>query len=751
MRCLGKNHTGSIGADMTSDTGQHIDAPALVHIKAKFGGAHLHRRIHCQRERRTAKLDRIDAKKKVMHDRIADQNDLDNIVNHKASLFGGPGNQFLESVDDSGRHLQMATWIHDPIRHPAHQILAKTDLRVHRAGRCQHIAGDHVAQMRRHGGRANINGNADNLFLQPRPDADDVAAVTKRHRHLPVAGPKNRLQLLQDMKVAADFATDALRPLRLQRLDKAAEVTGRLMHVGFAHLDQAQPDDRIHFDLPVIGGLAHKLVVNLAFRRHINDDIRLQRRLAGQAAPCGKALFLGIAGFDSRHTTQAVSTGCNAVLGELASADIHLAAPAQRPAATDRIDIHTKRPRRLQNRGSGRNMALPSRRCEDNLDVGIGVRHGVACLLLCAATTTGLATLAPTFACCCRLAELLDPAAAFRVVPIHHIRTHDPGHLLGMERVHDGRGHAGPSCHRQEGSVQTMTVRKTEGNVRSTAGRVDLEFGAEPDDQVERRTTSKVDRPDRHDQRVDNHILTRNAVILGALDDLLRHIIADIRVLGDAGLVIRDGHDGSIVFLHQRKHDFQPLLFARYRVDQRLSLVNRKTGLERGNNRAVDGQRHIDRFLDQLDGFGKDRRFVHHRNAGIHIQHGGAGLDLGNGIGDHPFIVAFGHFGGQKLASGRVDAFTDHAEGRIKSDDDFLFVGRNKSSGHGPAPLVMRRSAVDHFKSAFWQHLDVAVSNGTGIGGGARKSSEGIEMEVPDQALLIGGHAFGKTGQQQMR
>src|SRR6185437_8257133 len=41
------------------------------------------------------------------------------------------------------------------------------------------------------------------------------------------------------------------------------------------------------------------------------------------------------------------------------------------------------------------------------------------------------------------LAEPADPAHAVRIVPHHDVRPHDGPYDLGVQRVHDRRGHAG--------------------------------------------------------------------------------------------------------------------------------------------------------------------------------------------------------------------------------------------------------------------------------------------------------------------
>ena len=141
------------------------------------------------------------------------------------------------------------------------------------------------------------------------------------------------------------------------------------MHIGLTHLDKTEPDDRVHLDLPIVSGLADKLVVNLAFRRHIDDHIGLQCRLARQSPAGSKPLFVGITGFDSGHTAQAVITRGNPVLGKFAAPHINLAASTQRPPATNRINIDTKRPRRLQHRCTSRHNPLPARRRKDDFDI----------------------------------------------------------------------------------------------------------------------------------------------------------------------------------------------------------------------------------------------------------------------------------------------------------------------------------------------------------------------------------------------
>ena len=57
------------------------------------------------------------------------------------------------------------------------------------------------------------------------------------------------------------------------------------------------------------------------------------------------------------------------MFGELAFPDINLAAPAHRPATTNRINVNAQLPRRTQQICAFGNLALTARRGEHNFDI----------------------------------------------------------------------------------------------------------------------------------------------------------------------------------------------------------------------------------------------------------------------------------------------------------------------------------------------------------------------------------------------
>ena len=67
----------------------------------------------------------------------------------------------LERVADGLGQLDVAAGIHHHVGDPAHQVFAEADLRVHATGRREHLAVVEVAQMAGDGGRADVDGDAD--------------------------------------------------------------------------------------------------------------------------------------------------------------------------------------------------------------------------------------------------------------------------------------------------------------------------------------------------------------------------------------------------------------------------------------------------------------------------------------------------------------------------------------------------------------------------------------------------------------
>ena len=134
MRTFGERDRGGVGADMTGNTRQHIEARALVQLQAEVGGLDAHGTGDGQRERCAAEFGRVDGEEQVVHDRIADEHRVEDVV----ALDIAFGTDLVDEAGDGlahgDRHALAAVGIHHHIGDTAHQILAEADLRIGRPG-----------------------------------------------------------------------------------------------------------------------------------------------------------------------------------------------------------------------------------------------------------------------------------------------------------------------------------------------------------------------------------------------------------------------------------------------------------------------------------------------------------------------------------------------------------------------------------------------------------------------------------------
>ena len=361
---LGQHDARGVGADMAGDAGKRIEISARRDVEADVARPRLIGAVDRERERRAAELGRIEAQHEVMHDRIADQGHLENLGPCDLGLACRLADQGVHRLAHGARQLGVAARIHHHIGDPAHEILAEADLRVHRADRGDDRAADEVAEMDRDGGRADVDGDAIGALGEARQDGDDVAALAQRHGCGPAALAKGLLQARERREIGMRIR-DA--PLFGERLLQAAKVARRVLHVRLADFDIVQPDDRIDVDRVLLGALAHDLAVDLALRRHVDDELAANLGLAAEPPPRRKrSALIGIALLDLAPGARVRGVRGDRVLGEFALGDVDLAAPANAAPAADRIEIDTERARRGEQARSCRELAPLARRQEDD-------------------------------------------------------------------------------------------------------------------------------------------------------------------------------------------------------------------------------------------------------------------------------------------------------------------------------------------------------------------------------------------------
>ena len=301
-----------------------------------------------------------------MHHRVADDRDLQDIGQLDAGLFRDAFRQAVESAAHRLGHLEMPARVHHDIGDAAHQILAVADLRVHHAVRGQHLAGFEIAEMDRHGGRADVVGETVDLLFEAGENGEQPLLLAHGHRGLPLAVAQRLLDFLQDPQVG-DQTGDA--PLALQGLLQAPQVARRIVHVGLGHLDVVQLDLGVDLDVAHVGTLAHHLLVDLALRRHVDNEVAQDSGLAGQTPPLYQAPLVGVALLRLANLRGVGEAGRDAVLGKLPLFQPHLAAAADRAPTADGINVDAERAGCVQQRRAQREVPSLAGGQEDNQGV----------------------------------------------------------------------------------------------------------------------------------------------------------------------------------------------------------------------------------------------------------------------------------------------------------------------------------------------------------------------------------------------
>ena len=161
---------GGVRPDVAGDAGQDVDPRAGVQGQVERVGGGPDRSIRGQGERRRAERDRVDPEDEVVHDRVADEDELEDLV---AAGTGGrdqPADQPVERLADGPGHLAGAFAMHHRVRDAAHQVLAEADLRVHDPRRGLDRAGGEVGQVAGDRRRADVDGDPQGTVVEAGPD-----------------------------------------------------------------------------------------------------------------------------------------------------------------------------------------------------------------------------------------------------------------------------------------------------------------------------------------------------------------------------------------------------------------------------------------------------------------------------------------------------------------------------------------------------------------------------------------------------
>ena len=198
VRRLGEHDAGGVRADVAGDARQHVRARSRVHGEAELARGQSQGLVDREGERRAAERRRVDPEQEVVHDRVADERDLEHVRAFDSGARRELGRELREAAADGAGELLLGPGVQHDVGDAAHEILAEADLRVHLAGRREHVAGREVAEMSGDGGRADVEGDAVGAVVEAGPDRRDRRAVVHGHRDRSVARVQGGLQSRQD-------------------------------------------------------------------------------------------------------------------------------------------------------------------------------------------------------------------------------------------------------------------------------------------------------------------------------------------------------------------------------------------------------------------------------------------------------------------------------------------------------------------------------------------------------------------------
>ena len=264
---------------MTGDARKRIDPGTNVDLQPEVGGGGVEGRGGDQRKWSGAQLTRVEPEDKMVHDRVADNAQLEDITPIHSGLRDQLAEQVVEGASHHVGEPGGAVIVHHHVRDAAHQILAKSDLGIHHATRSENHPGQQIAEMAGNCGRADIEGHPEGEVTEAGPDPDQIPGVTHRHSHRPVSCTQGRLEISQDRRF---HHQSAQTPLLFESGEETLQVSGRAGKIGLGNLDVMEPDDGIDRQGRHTGPLAHHLAMDLAVGRDIDDDVVRDLRSTAQ-------------------------------------------------------------------------------------------------------------------------------------------------------------------------------------------------------------------------------------------------------------------------------------------------------------------------------------------------------------------------------------------------------------------------------------------------------------------------------------
>ncbi len=267
---LRQDNPGGIGAHMPGNTGQAVQPRFSMGAQANFAGPGVDGLTGGQGKGRSTQVDRINAQQNVVHDRIGDQRDLEDILDPATRFQREICEQAVDRLPDGAGQQLGALGVHHHVGHPAHQVFPVANLGIHHPRRGQHLTGIQVTQVGSHRGRADIDRNAPGLLEESGPDGGDQLLLVDRHGDSAVGARERGLQLFQ---LGVGQGHPGYAPVGCQGLHQELDFTPGVFQGGLGNLHVVQACCGIQANVPGLHRLAYDLAVHLAFRRHVDHHV----------------------------------------------------------------------------------------------------------------------------------------------------------------------------------------------------------------------------------------------------------------------------------------------------------------------------------------------------------------------------------------------------------------------------------------------------------------------------------------------
>ena len=370
MRTFGKDRRCRVGTHVPRNTGAHV-----VHrtrgLEADVACSPVCGFVGSQDERRRTKWRRVDAKKDVVHDRVAHHGDLEHARNVDVCLFHEIIHQRIDRLTNDAREFGIPTRVHHHVRHSTHQIFAEANLWIHRPRTGQHLARKQLDQVTGDGGAADVDGNAVRGVNETGPHGHDLVCIHRNsHSGAAISFFDRLVHSLQCCRMHRGPRSSMLRSNRSTDLffggDSIAEL--RLLHL---HVQQREV--RIDDHATKIDVLAHHLAMHLARGRYVDDDITAH--LGHTAEPVALLEFSLSAVLDLPFAArrERVARGLDVPLREVADARRDLATSTYASSTAHRVEVDTKTTSSVENGDALLDGAVETGWCEDDAWHGASV------------------------------------------------------------------------------------------------------------------------------------------------------------------------------------------------------------------------------------------------------------------------------------------------------------------------------------------------------------------------------------------